>query len=159
MLSKLSEADFAVRCDYYGIIRTRFNLSHSLIVFGLSDGMLGRIANFKVNTGSDADMQYMLAMRQNMVHYVNLIDMYAPCIVSSEAWNNTSRMKTYCGDSMQLFQNHILSVSDEAFLLLILINYTATWKAELDLEMDKVCYSCGVNRIVTMHGVSHVNPC
>jgi hypothetical protein len=97
--------------------------------------MLGRIDNFKVTVGSTADTEYMLMMRQNTVHYVHLIDIFAPCIVSSEAWNNTSRMKNYCGDSMQLFQNHVLSVSDEAFLLLILINYTATWKAEIDVEI------------------------
>jgi hypothetical protein len=55
--------------------------------------MLGHIANFKVSTGSDGNMENMLMMRQNMVYYVNLIDIYAPCIVSSEAWNITSRMR------------------------------------------------------------------
>jgi hypothetical protein len=104
----------------------------------LAEGMLGRIENFKISAGSEADTDYMLMLRSNMVHYVNLIDTYAPCIVSSDAWNNTARMKNYCGDSMQLFQNHVLSVSDEAFLLLVLINYTATWKAEIDIEMNQV---------------------
>ena len=73
----------------------------------LAEGMLGRIENFKITAGSEADNEYMLMLRSNMVHYVNLIDTYAPCIVSSDAWNNTARMKNYCDNSMQLFQKHI----------------------------------------------------
>lgn len=110
-----------------------------------TDGVFGRIPNFKPNQGSSADMAYMLAMRQNMVNYVHMIDIYAPCIVSTQVWNDETRMRNFCGDSLQLFHEHILSVSDEAFLLLVLINYTTTWLAEIRNERAEV--SCCVRQM------------
>ena len=57
------------------------------------DGVAGKIPNFKINTGSDADMNYMLAMHNNLVQYVHLIDIYGPCIVGASNWNNTNNME------------------------------------------------------------------
>ena len=62
----------------------------------------------------------MLEMRKNMVHYVQLIDLYAPCVVSKRAWNNEANMAAYCGSSNRLFERFVLSISDEAFLLVVL---------------------------------------
>ena len=69
-------------------------------------------------------MPYMLEMRKNMVHYVQLIDAYAPCVVSSRAWNNEANMAAYCGSNNRLFEQHVLSISDEAFMLVVLVNYS-----------------------------------
>ena len=83
-------------------------------------------------------MDYLLAMRANLVNYVNLIDIYAPCIVSTTAWNDETNMRRYCGSSNDLFHHHVLSKSDEAFLLLVLINYTGYWLSEMEITKSKV---------------------
>jgi hypothetical protein len=72
------------------------------------------------------------------MHYVQLLDTYAPCIVSTKVWNNDRLMSQYCGSDQLAFHEHILTISDEAFLLLVLINYAARWKAELNIEHKKV---------------------
>ena len=102
------------------------------------DGMCGKIAHFKINKGSAADMEYMLDMRDNLVHYVHLIDIYAPCIVGHSIWNNKTNMTRYCRDSGGVFNDFVFSQSDEAFLLLVLLNYTETWMSELTHEQSKV---------------------
>ena len=47
-------------------------------------------------------------------------------------------MTRYCGDSAQLFNDHVLSISDEAFLLVVLLNYTETWMSEVEGELTMV---------------------
>ena len=90
-------------------------------------------------TGSDDDIAYMLQLRQNQVHYISLIDVFAPCIVSNSLWNDDALMAAYCGDSnQQNFQDYVLTISDEAFLLLVLVNYAARWSAEVQLEKQMV---------------------
>ena len=86
------------------------------------EGTNGRIPNFKTNNGSKSDIDALLAMRMNIVNYVHIIDIFAPCIVKSSTWNKDAIMKQYCGDNADNFHKYILSISDEAFLLLVLIN-------------------------------------
>jgi hypothetical protein len=104
-------------------------------------------------TCSDEDMDYLLAMRANLVNYVNVIDIYAPCIVGTSAWNDETNMRRYCGTSDDLFHHHVLSKSDEAFWLLVLINYSAGhWLSERQITKSKKvkrikctsewCFSC-----------------
>ena len=120
---------------------------HSKIYTSL-EGVAGKITYFKQNNGSDADMAYMLAMRNNIVQYVNLIDIYAPCIVGSAKWNDVDNMNHYCGDNIFWFQQHVLSISDEAFLLTVLYNYSANWMSEIVIRNAKVntfvCVSCNI---------------
>jgi hypothetical protein len=61
------------------------------------------------------NVPYMLKMRKNMVHYVQLIDLYAPCVVSKRAWNNEAIMAAYCGSNNCFFERFVLSISNEAF--------------------------------------------
>jgi hypothetical protein len=89
----------------------------------------------------------MLEMRTNMVHYVQLIDLYAPCVVSKRAWNNEANMAAYCGSSHRLFERFVLSISDEAFLLVVLDNYSARWQAEYANDIKKV-KTCA--RVITL---------
>ena len=107
-------------------------------ILSVLDGVSGRIANFKTTSGTDADIDQLLTMRKNIVNYVHVIDIYAPCIVKSNIWNNDATMKQYCGENADNFQNYVLSISDEAFLLVVLINYTATWMSEIAAEHRKV---------------------
>ena len=69
---------------------------------------------------------------------MRVIDSYAPCIVGSSTWNSDSNMEQFCGDNNDNFQAYVLSVSDEAFMLLVLINYGPTWFSEIMLERHKV---------------------
>ena len=68
-------------------------------------------------------MAYMLAMRNNIVQYVHRIDIYAPCVVGYTKWNDVDNMNQNCGDNVLWFQEHVFSVSDQAFLLTVLYNY------------------------------------
>jgi hypothetical protein len=73
-----------------------------------------------------------------MIHYVQLIDAYAPCVVSSHAWNNDANIGAYCGPNANMFEREVLSISDEAFLLVVLINYAARWQSEYANDIKKV---------------------
>ncbi len=112
-------------------------------VDGLPEGMCGKIPHFKINNGSDADMKYLLEMRNNLVHYVHFIDIYAPCIVGHSHWNDRSNMLQYCGKGGALFNEFVLSISGEAFLLLVLYDYSATRISKLQFEQAKVSHPCG----------------
>jgi hypothetical protein len=83
-------------------------------------------------------MNYMLALRNNLVQYVHLIDIYGPCIVGASHWNNTDNMERYCGNNASLFEERVLSLSDEAFLLVVLINYSAEWMWKIEMETNEV---------------------
>ena len=80
----------------------------------------------------------MLALRNNLVQYVHLIDIYGPCIVGASNWNKTDNMERYCGNNASLFNDRVLSLSDEAFLLVVLINYTAEWMWKIEMETIEV---------------------
>ena len=84
----------------------------------------------------------MLQMRQNQVHYISLIDVFALCIVSSSVWKDDALMAKYSGDNEQNFQEHVLTISDETFLLWVLLNYAARWSAEVHLETKMVRQFC-----------------
>ena len=105
-----------------------------------TDGETGKINGYQRITGSDDDIAYMLQMRQNQVHYIALMDVFAPCIVSSSVWNNDALMAKYCGDNQDNLQEYVLTISDEAFMLLVLVNYAARWAAELQMENTMVSH-------------------
>jgi hypothetical protein len=84
------------------------------------------------------NVPYMVELRENMVHYVHLIDTYAPSVVSSRAMNNASDMRDYCRTDDVVFERHVLSISDEAFLLVVLINYAPRWHVEYANEIKEV---------------------
>jgi hypothetical protein len=79
-------------------------------------------------------------MRANVCHYCAILDMYAPCIVLYQTWKDDANMNHYCCTTdPKLFNTNVLSVSDEAFLLLVLINGGARWMSEIKPEHGKVC--------------------
>lgn len=105
----------------------------------MADGVNGKIPNFETSHGTDMDIIKLMRMRQNLVHYVHLVHIYAPCIVSSRVWNDKTNMLRNCTDNEQLFRENVLTISDEAFMLLVLINYSKTWMQEIQDEHHKVC--------------------
>ena len=106
------------------------------------DGEHGKINGYQKFTGSDADIAYMLQMRQNQIHYISLIDVFALCIVSSSVWKDDALMAKYSGDNEQNFQEHVLTISDETILFLVLLNEAARWSAEVHLETKMVRQFC-----------------
>ena len=87
------------------------------------------------------DINKLMHMRHNLVHYVHLVHIYAPaCIVSSRVWNDKSNMTRNCTDNEQLFCKDVFTISNKAFFMLsVLINYTATSMQEIQDEHHKVC--------------------
>ena len=68
----------------------------------------------------------------------------AQCL-APEVWNDDVKMNLYCNTSdRKLWATKILSISDEAFLLLFLINYTKRWIAEITREVKKI-------RVTSLH--------
>ena len=63
-------------------------------------------------------------MRDNICYYAQIIDTYAPCIVGSSRCSNIVNMEAHCATTdRKVWSKNILSISDEAFILLCLINY------------------------------------
>jgi hypothetical protein len=90
-------------------------------------------------SGCDDEVIFLLEMRKNICSYAKVIDTYAPCIVTSGRWNNDVNMQINCNTSdRKVWSQKILSVSDEAFLLLCLLNYAKRWYAESAREARKV---------------------
>ena len=88
---------------------------------------------------SEVDTDMLLEMRKNICFYAHVIDTFAPCIIRSTYWNNDNKMDRYCCTTDQkLWAQHVLSVSDEAFLILLLLNYSSRWYAETRREAQKV---------------------
>lgn len=89
-------------------------------------------------TGSDEDITYILKMRENTIHYVSFIDMFAPCVVSVKKWDNLAEMERACTSVDGETFNNMLTVSDEVFMLLVIENYANKWFAENTLQQEKV---------------------
>ena len=47
-------------------------------------------------------------------------------------------MEWYCGNNASLFNDRVLSLSDEAFLLVVLINNSAEWMWKIEMETTEV---------------------
>jgi hypothetical protein len=84
--------------------------------------------NMSLLSGCQIEIENLLTMRANICHYFATLDMYAPCIVSYQAWNDDANLNCYCCTTdPKLFNANVLSVSDEAIFLLVLINGGARW--------------------------------
>ncbi len=106
------------------------------------------------------NVPYLLELRENMVHYVHLIDTYAPSVVSSREWNNESNVLDFCRTDDVVFERHVLSISDEAFLLVVLINYAPRWHVEYANEIKEVRVFCGrFDTFVACQNASHSQHC
>ena len=50
-------------------------------------------------------------------------------------------MADYCGANANIFECKVLSISNEAFLLVVLINYSSGWHSEYANDINKVRHS------------------
>jgi hypothetical protein len=88
--------------------------------------------------GSNMQFTYLLGLRNNNAHYLQLIDTFAPCAVGKYLWNNDAAMERMCSSLQQHEFDNLFSVSDEAFLLLLIDNYALRWVAEATLQKTLV---------------------
>ena len=69
------------------------------------------------------DVRILLQLRNNCGFYCEILDHYAPAVVGSKKWNNDTNMKAFCTTTdIKVFGRHALSVSDEAFIIFVLVN-------------------------------------
>ena len=91
--------------------------------------------------GSRKNLERLLNMRENCAFYCELLDHYAPAVVGMQTWNNDDNMRAFCTtNDTKAFAKHVLSVSDEAFIILVLVNASPRWMAEIIRSEKKVCY-------------------
>ena len=63
----------------------------------------------------------LLFQRENSNEYIKFISHFAPALTGVTFWNSNKGTKPV---------SELLTVTDEAFILLCIINYSATWKAQ-----------------------------
>lgn len=71
---------------------------------------------------------FLLGMRKNMTNYVAFLNRFAPKVITSRRWNNSTLVEDACKGSPHAFDK-LLSVSDEAFMLVVMENYVEQWHA------------------------------
>ena len=94
-----------------------------------------------------------MGLRNNNTHYLQLIDTFAPCLVGKYLWNNDAAMERMCSSLQQHEFDNFFSVSDEAFVLLLIDNYALRWVAEATLQKQLVSQ---LSRLVSMSAVPHL---
>ena len=102
-------------------------------------------------SGTEWEIEQLLQMRDNLCHYARIIDTYAPCVVGVSRWNNHVNMDAYCATSdRKLWNDKILSISDEAFILVCLINYGKRWYAQ-DIKAERKVRNNVLSNIITIN--------
>ena len=89
--------------------------------------------------GSDEHVRKMLGMRNDILFYSEFLDHYAPAVVGNLTWNDDAKMNAHCCTTdLRTFAKHILSVSDEAFIILVLVNAARRWMYEISRDKSMV---------------------
>ena len=101
-------------------------------------------------------MDNLLRMRRNMVEYVQFIDTFAPCVVGCSVWKDRFRVANACSSGNAEAFQELVSVSDEAFILAVFVNFVDRWSAEILRDRKQVSKCKAVNvilikRIFTFH--------
>jgi hypothetical protein len=75
----------------------------------------------------------------NCAFYCEILDYYAPAVVGNTKWNNDTNMEMFCTTyDTKAFAKHVLTVSNEALIILVLINAAPRWMAEIIRDTNKV---------------------
>ena len=78
--------------------------------------------------------QFLMGARKNTTNYVAFIYRFAPVLVSDHIWNDSKKMHEAL---MNNRFDDILTVSDEAFMLVVMDNYIDPWHEKMLLQKDK----------------------
>lgn len=88
--------------------------------------------------GKPIDFDQLQTMRVNMTSYVNYVNHFAPCIVSVQTWKDLKATKGRMAMGIDTL-DEFFTVSDEAFMIVVLLNYEERWTAEYEmLKKQKV---------------------
>ena len=71
---------------------------------------------------------FLLGMRKNITNYVAFHHRFAPRVVTSRRWNNSTLVEDACKGGPGAFDK-LLSVRDEAFMVVVMENYVESWHA------------------------------
>lgn len=87
---------------------------------------------YQLMDGGANALRQMLEMRANCLFYSEFLDYYAPAVVGSQVWNDDTNMKAFCStNDTRTFGKKVLTASDEAFILLVMVNAAPRWMAEI----------------------------
>ena len=78
--------------------------------------------------------QFLMGARKNTTNYVAFIYRFAPVLVSDHIWNDSKKVHEAL---MNNRFDDILTVSDEAFMLVVMDNYIDPWHEKMLLQKDK----------------------
>ena len=108
---------------------------HSKYVEVLNDTEYASTFRFQ---GNDTDSNYIMCMRRNITHYVEFLNTFSPSMVSLKKWSTFAVMEAACVGQGAF--SDMLTVSDEAFMLLLIDNYAVRWYAENERARKKVSH-------------------
>jgi hypothetical protein len=69
--------------------------------------------------------------RKERNEYIKFISHFGPALTGTAFWNNNKTTKLV---------SELLTITDEAFIHLCIINYSATWKAQEKRNQEKQMY-------------------
>lgn len=140
---RLSSEVSAHILDHNHFIITHLDLAHIIDADGIQKITAGR--RQPIFDGCNTAVDYLLMMRENVCYYATIIDTYAPCIVGYSKWNNDVNMNRYCATTdWKLWGDKVLSISDEAFIVVCLICYARRWHTEYLIKPEKQVRKCCV---------------
>ena len=87
--------------------------------------------------GSSVSFTYR-QLRKDSIKYAEFLDTYAPCIAGEALWHDRGMNVLDCAGNNTNRLAELLTVSDEAFLVVCFVNYHARWNAEYDNIVAKV---------------------
>lgn len=96
-------------------------------------------------------MQNSLVMKRksdNTEVYIKFISYFGPALTGVSFWNNNKTTKSI---------NDLLTISDEAFIHLCIINYSATWKAQDKKKQGFYSVKIPVSIVYCLFKMQHYN--
>jgi hypothetical protein len=85
------------------------------------------------------DDAFVLGLRSNQSHYVQFLEIFGPAIMGYNEWHSISNCRSACTGSNLDFERWF-TISDEAFILLVIVNYSKRWQSEVQSEFRKVSF-------------------
>jgi len=79
-------------------------------------------------------MEQLLKLRLNISDYVNFIYHFASCVVPKQTWKQFVR--TFPDNPTADMFNKLLSISDEAFIIVVLLSYEERWRVEVQQKQS-----------------------
>lgn len=89
-------------------------------------------------------MDQLQKLRLNLSDYVNFIYLFASCVVPKQTWKQFIR--TFPSNPTADMFNKLLSISDEAFIIVVLLSYEERWRVELQRSQSN-----NKNLVVSKH--------